>query len=66
VGLVKSLGEKYRENCVGKVGMIMHVLGRRTGKCGIILKCKKYKMRAWAGFMWHKTERVEAFYSTLQ
>jgi hypothetical protein len=66
VGLVKILGEKYRENCVGEIGTRMHVLGRRTGKCGIILKCKKYKMRAWTGFMWHKTERVEAFYSTLR
>jgi hypothetical protein len=66
MGFLKCLGEKYRESCIGKIGTRMHVLGRRTAKCGIILKCKKYKMRAWTGFIRHKTERVEAFFSTLQ
>ena len=66
VGLVTCLGEKYRQSCGAETGTRMHVLGRRTAKCEIILKCKKYKMRAWTGFMWHKTGRVEAFYSKLQ
>ena len=49
VGLVTCLGEKYRQSCFGETGTRMHVLGRRTTKCEIILKCKKYKMRAWTG-----------------
>ena len=49
VGPVPSMGEKYRQSCGGDTGK--RILGRLTTKCGIILKCKKYKNKAWTGFM---------------
>jgi hypothetical protein len=47
------------QSCGAETGT--RLLGRCTTKCGIILKCKKYKMSTWTGFVWHKTERIEAF-----
>ena len=64
VGPVPCMGEEYREGCGVETGR--RICGRRTTKCGIILKFKKYKMRAWTGFMCRKIRTVEAFYSALQ
>ena len=44
----------------------MRILGRRTTKYGIILKWKKYEMRAWTGFMWLKIGTIELFFSALR
>jgi len=49
VGPVPCMGEKYRQSCGGETGT--RILGRSTTKCGIILKWREYKMRAWTGFM---------------
>ena len=38
------------------------ILGRCTTKCRIILKWKKYVMRAWIGFMCLKVGTAEAFF----
>jgi len=59
-----SVGEKCRQSCGGDTRM--RILGRRTTKYGIILKWKKYEMRAWTGFMWLKIGTIELFFSALR
>ena len=60
VGSVPSVEEKYRQSCGWETGTI--ILGRCTTKCRIILKWKKYEMRAWIGFMWLKIGTAQAFF----
>ena len=60
MGSVPSVGEKYKQSCGWETGTI--ILGRCMTKCKIILKWKKYVMRAWIEFMWLKIGMAEEYF----
>ena len=60
MGSVPSVGEKYKQSCGWETGTI--ILGRCTTEYRIILKWKKYVMRAWIEFMWLKIGMAEEYF----